>query len=199
MRYHGLALVVAVLVLGGCGQDAEPAAAPSPSPSASASASAASGGVNDADVMFAQMMVAHHGQGIEIARLAATRAEQPGVKTLAAAIETTQTAERQTMAGWLRAWGKPPTADAGAHAAHGGMPGTSNIEIRSVKAKSGDDFDRAFLNMLIAHQDDAIQMARSETAGGAHAEAKAMADRIDKSRSAQITQMLAMLDELPAP
>jgi uncharacterized protein (DUF305 family) len=42
-------------------------------------------------------------------------------------------------------------------------------------------------------------MARSETAGGAHSEAKAMADRIDKSRSAQITQMLAMLDELPAP
>ncbi len=195
MRYLGTVLVVLVLGVSGCGQEAEPAAAPPPSSTTSLAPSAP----NDADVMFAQMMVAHHGQGIEIARLAATRAGHPDVKTLAAAVETTQTAERQTMAGWLRTWGKPPTADAGTHAAHGGMPGTSNIEIRSVKAKSGDDFDRAFLNMLIAHQDDAIQMARSETAGGAHAHAKAMADRIDKSRSAQITQMLAMLDELPAP
>lgn len=194
MRHRGVALVVAVLALGGCGQDAEPAGAPPPSPSATA----ASGAVNAADVMFAQMMVAHHRQGIEIVTLTDTRAESPEVKRLAAAIKTTQTAERETMAGWLRTWGKPPTADASAHAAHGGMPGTSNVEIRSVKAKSGGDFDRAFLNMLIAHQDDAIQMARSETAGGSDAQAKAMADRIEKSRSAQITQMLAMLEELPA-
>jgi uncharacterized protein (DUF305 family) len=195
MRHLGTVLLALVLGVSGCGQEGKPAAAPPPSSTTSPAPSAP----NDADVMFAQMMVAHHGQGIEIAKLAVTRAGHPDVKTLAAAIETTQTAERRTMAGWLRAWGKPPTAGAGAHAAHGGMPGTSNIEIRSVKAKSGDDFDRAFLNMLIAHQDDAIQMARSETAGGAHAEAKAMADRIDKSRSAQITQMLAMLDELRAP
>ena len=47
---------------------------------------------------------------------------------------------------------------------------------------------------MIAQQDDAIQLARSETAGGANPQAKALAKRIDESRTAQIKQMLAMLE-----
>jgi uncharacterized protein (DUF305 family) len=151
------------------------------------------GAHNAVDVMFAQMMVPHHRQGIEIVGPAANRAANAEVRILAAAIATTQAAEADTMAGWLRAWGKPATAAANEHAAHGGMPGTSQAEMAALKRATGPDFDRTFLNMMIAHQDDAIQMARSEATSGVNPQATALAKRIDRSRSAQITQMLALL------
>ncbi len=195
-------LTATVLVTAGCGQSTDGTSPPETLPSVSVSppVTAPNGEkFNAADVMFAQMMVPHHKQGIDITGLAGTRASSSEVKTLAAAISVTQLSEANTMSGWLKGWNKPATAAASEHAAHGGMPGTSNIEIRNLKAKTGADFDRAFLNMLIAHQDDAIQIARAEFAGGHNAEAKALAGRIDKSRSAQITQMLAMIEKLPAP
>jgi uncharacterized protein (DUF305 family) len=187
-------LVATALAATGCSESA----GTTPPPQAPAKPAAAGATFNAADVMFAQMMVPHHKQGIDITGLAGTRASNSEVKTLAAAISVTQLTEVETMSGWLRSWKKPATATSSEHDAHGGMPGTSNIEIRSLKAKSGNDFDRGFLNMLIAHQDDAIQMARAEVADGQHPEAKALAGRIDKSRSAQITQMLALLDKLPS-
>lgn len=185
------ALAAVLALLAGCGGgDSSPEAA-APPPAAKAGAA-----FNPTDVMFAQMMVPHHKQGIDIVRLAATKARNAEVKTLAAAIETTQASEADTMAGWLRGWGKPATAPADEHAAHGGMPGTSAPEIAAVGRTAPAQFDRAFLNLLIAHQDDAIQLARAETASGRNPDAKALAKRIDESRSAQITQMLALLNRV---
>jgi len=196
---------VALAVLAGCGGGAAPGAAPAttapatttPATTAPATSSAPTtsvdGAHNAVDVMFAQMMGPHHRQGIEIVGLAANRAASAEVRILAAAIATTQAAEADTMASWLRAWGKPATAAANEHAAHGGMPGTSQAELAALKRATGTDFDRTFLNMMIAHQDDAIQMARSEAASGVNPQATALAKRIGQSRSAQITQMLALL------
>ncbi|GAA2610271.1 DUF305 domain-containing protein [Actinomadura fulvescens] len=151
------------------------------------------GTFNSADVMFLQMMVPHHGQGVRIARLAHDRAARPEVRTLAAAIETTQISEIKTMAGWLRSWRRPPTAPAGSHTAHGGMPVTSEAAIERLGETTGAPFERTFLNMLIAHQDDALQLARREAATGTNPQAKDLADRVARSRSAQITQMLTLL------
>jgi uncharacterized protein (DUF305 family) len=50
--------------------------------------------------------------------------------------------------------------------------------------------------MMIAHQDDAIQMARMEESSGINPEARALAGRIDRSRTAQIQQMLALIKRL---
>jgi uncharacterized protein (DUF305 family) len=152
---------------------------------------------NGTDVMFAQMMVPHHEQGRRIAALARTHPIRPEMAMLAAAIESTQATEVQTMAGWLRVWGQPPSADPGAHAAHGGLPETSDAEIGAVDRATGADFERRWLNMLIAHQDDAIQLARMETAQGVNSHARALADQIVKSRTAQIKQLLEYLGESP--
>lgn len=191
-------LAAGAVLLAGCGAPSGSAsdAAPASAVRASSAPSGAAARFNGTDVMFAQMMVPHHGQGIEIVRLASGRATDAELKTLAAAIETTQSAEIQTMAGWLRAWGQPSTAAASEHAAHGGMPGTSRAEIATLRRATGADFDRKFLNMMIAHQDDAIQMARMEESSGINPEARALAGRIDRSRTAQIQQMLALIKRL---
>ena len=55
-----------------------------------------------------------------------------------------------------------------------------------------------FLNMMIAHQDDAMQLARMETSAGVNAPARDLAGQIDRSRTAQIAQMLGYLAR-PSP
>jgi uncharacterized protein (DUF305 family) len=148
---------------------------------------------NATDVMFAQMMVAHHEQGLELVRLAETKAVRDDVRTLAAAIDATETDEAKTMAAWIRNWGQPPSAGPGSHANHGGQPAFGANEVAELKAMSGEEFDRAFLNMFIGHQHGATELARMETGSGVNPGAKALAERIDKSRTAQIAQMLGYL------
>jgi len=188
-----VAVAVLVAVLAGCGASGT-AAPTAPTGSPAATAAPTGQGFNATDVMFLQMMVPHHGQGLEMVRIAQIRPVRPEVRMLAAAIESTQANEAENMAGWLRAWQQPAEAPADSHAAHGGMPGTSAAEIATLRTASDADFERRFLNMLIAHQDDAIQMARMEAAGGANAQATGLAKQIDRSRTAQIKQMLAYLE-----
>ncbi|MFI6758726.1 DUF305 domain-containing protein [Micromonospora sp. NPDC050417] len=173
------------------GPDTSGSAAPASVPASVA----APGSFNPADVMFLQMMVTHHGQGLELVRLAQSRAQRTEVRILAAAIDVTQTEEQETMRGWLRSWGEPTEADpnAHAHADHGGLPATGPEQIAALGRASGADFESAFLNLLIAHQHNAVEMARNETTFGQNPEARALAGRIDQSRTAQINQMLAML------
>ncbi|MFK3981311.1 DUF305 domain-containing protein [Micromonospora sp. NPDC050397] len=176
-------------------QVAPPVAAPTGSAASSSGATASPGPFNPADVMFLQMMVTHHGQGLELVRLAESRAQRAEIRTLAAAIDVTQTEERETMRGWLRSWGKPTEADPDehAHADHGGLPATGPEQIAALGRTTGPEFDSAFLNLLIAHQHNAVEMARNETKFGQDPTAKGLAGRIDQSRTAQINQMLALL------
>ncbi|WP_067464743.1 DUF305 domain-containing protein [Actinomadura macra] len=187
MRYGALALLAAgVLLLAlQCG-----VAGGSPSGPAGARGGR---GFNATDVMFLQMMVPHQGQGVRLVRLARGRPVRPEVATLAAAIESTQLREVKDMAARLREWRRPPTAPAHAHAAHGGMPVTPQAELDALDRTPADRFERAFLNLLIAHQDDAVQMARMETGGGQDAWTRRLAENVDRSRSAQITRMLTIL------
>ncbi|WP_281427093.1 DUF305 domain-containing protein [Nonomuraea ceibae] len=146
--------------------------------------------------MFVQMMVQHHRQGIEIAEVGAARAKTPELKTLASAIALTQQDEVEMMLRWLHAWSQPLTAASDSHDHHGGMPETDRKQIADLKKSKS--FERDFLNLLIAHQDDAVQMAGAETAGGANPEVKQWATRVEASRKEQIQQMLALLKREPA-
>lgn len=196
MRYAGWALITAAALLllatciaGGGPGSAQRGGAPNTAPGGR--------GFNATDVMFLQMMIPHHGQGVQVVRLVRERAVHPEVKTLAAAIETTQLDEIKTMTGWLRAWRRPLRAPADAHAMHGGMPETSRVEIEALAEGSDADFERRFLNTMIAHQDDAIQIARMEVSTGMNPRAKDLARRIDLSRSGQIKQMLPYARTVP--
>ncbi|HZB33638.1 MAG TPA: DUF305 domain-containing protein, partial [Streptosporangiaceae bacterium] len=154
---------------------------------------AAGRGFNATDVMFLQMMVPHQGQGVRLVRMARGRPVRPEVATLTAAIETTQLSEIQSMTARLRVWKRPRAASAHEHAAHGGMPRTTEAELEALARAPAGRFEREFLNLLIAHQDDAVQLARMETGGGRDPWTRRLAVNVDRSRSAQITQMLAWL------
>jgi uncharacterized protein (DUF305 family) len=162
----------------------------------SASNASTAAGHNATDVMFASMMIPHHAQAIEMAKLAATRASSPEVKSLAAAIEAAQQPEIDLMSGWLRSWGQPvPTSSA--------MSGTSQMghangmmaeaEMRALDSASGARFDRLFLTQMVQHHEGAIEMAKTEQASGENPDAIALSGRIIKDQTAEITKIQAML------
>ncbi|NUR86418.1 MAG: DUF305 domain-containing protein [Nonomuraea sp.] len=139
------------------------------------------------------MMIAHSHQGIEIVKLAATRATNPELKTMAAAIQNTQQAEVEQMLRWLHEWDQPLSAPSGSHDHHGGLPETDRRQIRALSTSK--HFDQDFINLLIAHQDDAVQMAAAEVSGGASPKVKEYAGRVQSSRKAEVGQLMAMLKQ----
>ncbi|MER7458815.1 DUF305 domain-containing protein [Micromonospora sp. NPDC126480] len=191
----GVALLLAVAVplsTVACGTEPD-----EPAPPAQAPAAVQVGNThNDADVRYLQMMVAHHEQGMQLVRLARTRAQQEEIKIFAAAVEATQGDEVTMMRSWLGTWSEPTTVDhdPGAHAAHGGLPATGAEQIAALEEASGAVFDRQFLNLFVGHQHNAVEMSQREAQEGANPETKDFARRVQESRADQIAQMLALLN-----
>jgi uncharacterized protein (DUF305 family) len=169
---------------------------PARTKAASAASSAPAAAYNDQDVLFLQMMVTHHEQGLEMASLAADRAERKQVRTLAAAVKATESEELKLMTSWLKKWSKPTTSDAAsnAHLHHGAAPATGAKELKALRKTKGAGFEPAFLNLFIGHQGSAVEMARAEQSKGASPVAKAFAGRVVESRTAEIQQMLRLLN-----
>ncbi|MBL3671174.1 DUF305 domain-containing protein [Streptomyces sp. M2CJ-2] len=213
---HRIALVSVVaaggLLLTACGGNDTEGADRGSESSASATQNArnageppAPGAFNDADVMFAQMMIPHHEQALEMAKLADGPASDAEIKTLAEEIEKAQDPEIQTMKSWLKAWGKPesaeesmPGTDHGSGGMdHSGMPGMmSDEDMEKLKAAKGTEFDRMFVQLMIGHHKGAVEMAEDEQANGKNATAKKLAGDVVKTQSVEIEQLQKVLDRL---
>jgi uncharacterized protein (DUF305 family) len=153
---------------------------------------------NPADVQFAQMMIPHHRQAVEMADLAATRATDPEIKQLAAKIKGAQQPEIDTMTGWLTAW-KQPSVQAAGHnmPGMGAMPGMmSEQDMAALRAASGAEFDRQFARMMIAHHNGAIQMARDVQKNGSNPDVKNLASAIEQAQAAEVQQLQKIVDRL---
>ncbi|THV33648.1 DUF305 domain-containing protein [Glycomyces buryatensis] len=176
---------VAAMALAACGDD------PADDTGSSEEAS-----FNDADVEFAQMMIVHHEQAVEMSAMAADRAQDPEVLELADQIEAAQAPEIETMTGWLEAWGEP--VEMSEHSGHGGtMPGMIDEEHMSMMEEaSGVEFDTHFAESMIAHHEGAIEMSETEIADGENPDAIALAEAIIDAQQAEITQMEAILERL---
>ncbi|WP_060179249.1 DUF305 domain-containing protein [Streptomyces sp. IMTB 1903] len=173
---------------------ASAAASPSATASAQAQAPAAQGQHNAADTAFAKGMIPHHRQAVEMADLAPSRARSAEVKKLAEDIRKAQDPEIKTLSGWLASWGEQvPAEGAMDHSAHG-MSGMMTAEqMDRLKSASGAAFDTAFMELMVEHHEGAVAMAKTEQAQGAFPAAKAMADAIVTSQSAEIAQMNKLL------
>ncbi len=168
-------------------------------PSSVAGSAPVGAAFNDADVTFAQMMIVHHRQAVEMAAMTQGRAGDAEVKALAGTIEAAQGPEIATMTGWLSTWGGPTAApDGGGHgSAHQSMPGMmSDADLTTLKAASGAAFDKQFCTMMIAHHQGAVTMATEHIAKGSNAEAKALAQKIVADQEAEIATMNTILARL---
>ncbi|MFE7898398.1 DUF305 domain-containing protein [Streptomyces sp. NPDC057424] len=157
------------------------------------------GAHNPQDVAFAQGMIPHHRQALEMARLVAGRASSGEVKDLAGRIEKAQDPEIRTMTGWLRTWGEdvPASTNGGmdhSGSGHSGMPGMMDDEDMAALGKlTGKAFDVQFLTLMVEHHEGAVEMARSEQGKGRYGPAKDMAADIVTAQNAEISEMNKLL------
>ncbi|MFJ8915128.1 DUF305 domain-containing protein [Amycolatopsis sp. NPDC102389] len=191
-----LVLVAGLVALAGCGAgDGSPGTAGAPISPVPQSAGA-SAEYNDADVMFLQMMIAHNNQGVEIVKLVkAKQAQKQELKDLAAAIEATQQTESTDMRNWLKAWGKPETGsmDPNAHHHHGGDGLTDKGLLDALSKKDGAEFTLDFADIFVAHQHNGVALARTELKDGKNPESKALAQRIQDSRTGEVQQIRTLV------
>lgn len=163
-------------------------------PAASSSADSAA----PADVMFAQMMIPHHAQAVEMSTIMLEKEGMPTeVRELAEQIADEQEPEIAEMRGWLDEWGMPEMGDMGAmggHAGHGGMDGMlSEEQLDELRAATGDDAVRLFLEQMIAHHEGAIEMGRDVLDDGRHPDVRAFAERMIDAQQAEIDTMRGWL------
>ncbi|MFE9095543.1 DUF305 domain-containing protein [Streptomyces sp. NPDC007264] len=196
------ATATAAVVLAACGGDSDGSHSGGGSASSSASTGTHAGAHTTQDVSFAQGMIPHHRQALEMARLAAGRASSAQVKDLASRIEKAQDPEITAMTGWLRSWGEDVPASDGSmgsmpgmdHSGHSGMPGMMTVQdMDRLKKASGKDFDTMFLTMMVEHHKGAVAMATTEQDKGAYGPATSMAGGIITSQTAEITEMDKLL------
>ena len=189
---------------GETGSHASSSPAATPAPDASADH-------NDADVVFAQMMIPHHAQAVEMSDIILSKPDVPAdVAALAATIKAAQVPEIETMTGWLDAWNQP-TEPADGHSGHGkdghgtdghgmdghGMSGMVDEEgLDQLKAAPGVEASRLFLEQMIGHHEGAVDMAKQELSAGKHAGAIQLARDIITAQEAEIAEMKQLLTTL---
>ena len=160
----------------------------------------------EGDIAFAQGMIPHHEQALEMSELALVNASSAPVVKLARQIKRAQDPEIILMRQWLRDWG----AEDAAHAAvpedpaaqstadeHSGdheMPGmATNDDMLALAQSSGADFDRLWLDLMIAHHEGAVEMAGQVAETSDDPEVKALAAAIVQGQVAEIDRMRTLL------
>ena len=148
---------------------------------------------NDADVMFAQMMIPHHEQAIEMSDIALDPTVGAGEQVLALAtqIKNAQDPEITQMKALLTAWGKPLTTDEDhSSSMMSGMMSTD--ELAELGTLTGAAFDAAWAAAMITHHEGAIEMAKTVLADGKNAETLALAQAIISGQELEIETLRSL-------
>lgn len=180
------------LILSACGETSSDDA----SGAGPTSASEVDGAFNEADVTFAQGMIPHHRQAVEMSELAADRTDTPEVLELAEEISAAQEPEIRTMTSFLEAWdAEVPEDMAGMDRgaddmAMEGMSGMMTPEqMADLEAAEGEAFDQTFLAMMVAHHEGAVEMAQEELDEGENPDALTLAEAIISTQESEIERM----------
>ncbi|CAB4555062.1 unannotated protein [freshwater metagenome] len=162
---------------------------------------------NATDVGFAQGMIPHHAQAVEMADLALEKSTNADVLALAKQIKASQNPEIQTMSGWLQSWGqKVPSTDSMSGGGHdmtdmGGMMMDgmmTEADMEKLESSSGTAFDRLWMELMIQHHEGAVRMSEDELKDGKNLDVKALAQTIVTSQQAEISTMNSLLSKLPS-
>lgn len=106
------------------------------------------------EIMFAQGMMPHHQQAIEMSNMALKNGASSEVKKLAKGIIASQGKEISQLKYWLTATKSSMTM--GHDMGMGGM--LTKNDLIALKKLKGSKFDAAFLKAMIAHHEGALEM-----------------------------------------
>ena len=116
------------------------------------------------DVDFAQKMIIHDQQAMQITALAATNSSSEVIRGVASRISAQATADSEKYISWLKAWGETYTnlsdfPEMDGHDMYPTYPGmASTTTVKALRASTGSDFDKLFVETMKKHQEGAIEM-----------------------------------------
>lgn len=169
---------------GAMGSSSAPAGSPAPAEGT------ADSGHNAADTSFAQSMIPHHAQAVEMSDLMLRKqGVDAGVTGLATKIKAAQAPEIEQMTAWLKSWNESAQM-AGGHSMSGMM---SSDDLKALDAAQGKEADKLFLTQMIAHHKGAVDMAKAEIANGRNSDAVKLAREIITAQEAEIKEMENLL------
>ena len=147
--------------------------------------------LGEMDIMFAQKMIPHHQQAIDMSKLALKNGAGKDVKSMAKAIIAAQKREISQMKYWLTSTKSPLMSDHDM-----GMNGMlTKPQMKSLKSLKGSKFSKAYLEGMIVHHMGALEML-SYLDGTKNTEAKKLAKDIKSGQSGEIYSMKKMLAKL---
>lgn len=199
------AAIAAAIALAGCSTSTEagssdgssmPGMSHGSSGTPSSSAPAASAEFNNADTIFAQMMIPHHTQAVTMSETLLKKDGIPATVTdLATRIKAAQSPEIEKMTGWLESWDRPtmPAEMSSGHDMSGMMSGEDMAEL---EAAQGTEAARLFLTQMIAHHEGAVMMAKTETTEGKNPDAVQLSKDIVAAQETEIQEMKDLLATL---
>ena len=203
LRHVVAAIVAAVLLLLGgvlLGRLMAPAAAQTPL-------------TDSAEAGFARDMQTHHQQAVEMALIIRDSTQNEAIRMLAYDIATSQGQQAGQMYGWLTIWGLPqagaeppmtwmmqPTQGGASHAMGAApmtgmaMPGFATPEqIDALKAATGENADRIFLELMIAHHAGGVEMAQAVLERSTNDVVITLAGNIVRAQQSEMTYMEELL------
>ena len=152
----GAAALAGLLTVTACssGNQAATSSSTSAGTSAASSSAPAAQAHNQADVTFAQDMIPHHQQAVQMSDIIlGKQGIDPRVVQLANQIKAAQGPEIQQMQGWLSQWGQPTMSMAPGTV----MPGMlADQDITALQNAQGADASKLFLTGMIQHHQGAI-------------------------------------------
>lgn len=143
-----------------------------------------------ADVRFAEAMIPHHRQALEMAALAGSRASNRLVLALAERITKGQAPEIAVMTSWLGSLGRA-APDAHGHRVAYGM--ATLDEMNHLRTARHAAFDTLFLELMIRHHEGAVTMAGEELRGGTDRAMRRMAQDVVAGQQVEISRMRRIL------
>lgn len=190
------AAIAAAIALAGCGTGSGSGSGtsmPGMDHGTSPSSAVPANDHNAADVTFAQMMIPHHAQAVEMSDMILKKPDIPATVTaLANKIKAAQGPEIEQMTSWLTRWNEPATMAPG-HSMEG-MMGAEDM--KKLEAAEGAEAARLFLTQMTAHHEGAVTMARTEITAGKNADAVNLAKAIVTAQEAEIQEMRNLLATL---
>lgn len=157
----------------------------------------------DPDTRFMHHMTMHHAQALEMTSLVPSRNTSRGLGLLTERIDVSQKDEIALMRRWLERRGKPLPPER-EHAMHMAMPGMlTEAEMARLRAATGGEFERLFLELMIKHHEGALTMVAAllGSQGAAQdSELYALISDIEADQRAEIARMQSMLNAMgPRP
>jgi uncharacterized protein (DUF305 family) len=150
--------------------------------------------VKETDIQFLDMMMEHHADGVEMARMGIEKAQNAEVKALADKMAAGQQKDIDEMRKMREAhFPQNPKAEMmtvkGRTMTSEMMEKMAQEDMRKLETASGAEFDRAFLDVFMKHHQMALDMSKEETSKGEQPEVKKKAREIIAVQSKEMAEM----------